>query len=399
MSFSAGKIFKGDKVLWVVLIFLSLISLLIVYSATGKLAYTKAGGNTGYYLLRQTVFIALGIGFMVFLVNMVPVKIYSILANLLIGITFVILMVAVVQKFTHSKDTTRTLTLWKFSFQPAELAKISLVMYAAKMLSKYQKTKEELRHAFLWVTGVSAVICGIISFGDISTSALIFGSIMAMLFVARVPMKYLLMLLGSIMLLGVIVYFSAGVMPDSFGRVHTFKQRIDDFVYGDKDSKEGTTQADFAKLAIYEGGLFGKGPGRSEVSNYMEAGYNDFIYAIIIEEYGWFGGVFVLLLYLILFYRGVAIIRKADRTFPAFLVTGLVLILIFQATINMAVSAGVAPVTGQPLPWISLGGTSMLFTAVAYGIILTVSSQNDRQKQPEEQLVVVNTPDEDHEMK
>ena len=400
MNFSFGKIFKGDRVLWIVLIFLSLISLLIVYSATGKLAYRVAGGNTGYYLIRQSVFIGLGIALMVFLVNVVPVKIYSIFANLMVGLTFFALIAAIIQfKLDPNKATPRTLTIWVISFQPAELAKISLVMFAAKMLSKYQKTKEELRHAFFWVVGVSAVICGIIFYGDISTSALIFGSIMAMLFVARVPLKYFFLLVASIILLGVTIYFTADILPKSFGRVHTFKERIDDFVYGDKDSEEGTTQADFAKLAIYEGGIIGKGPGRSEVSNYMEAGYNDFIYSIIIEEYGFAGGLFVLFLYLIFFYRGVVIIRKSNRTFPAFLVTGLVLVLIFQASINMAVSAGVVPVTGQPLPWISLGGTSMLFTAIAFGAILTVSYQNNKQKEAEEQLVVVDTPDEDEELK
>ena len=396
MNFSIGKIVKGDKILWIVLILLSLVSLLIVYSATGKLAYKVADGDTVRYLVRQTVFILLGMGVMLFLVNFVPVKIYSILANLMVGITLIALIAAIIQfRLDPGKATPRTLSIWMISFMPAELAKISLVMFAAKMLSKYQKTKEELRHAFYWVTGVSAVICGIIFYGDISTSALIFGSIMAMLFVARVPMKYFLMLVAAIVILGVTIYFTADYLPESFGRVHTFKERIDDFIYGDDHSKEGTTQADFAKLAIYEGGLFGKGPGRSEVSNYMEAGYNDFIYSIIIEEYGFVGGVSVLLLYLILFYRGVVIVRKSDRTFPAFLVAGLVLTLIFQASINMAVSAGVVPVTGQPLPWISLGGTSMLFTAVAFGAILTVSYHNNKQKEAEEQLVTIDTPDED----
>lgn len=400
MNFSVGNIFKGDKVLWIVLVFLSLISMLIVYSATGKLAYREAGGNTGYYLFRQSVFIMLGIGLMLFLVNVVPVKVYAIMANLMVGVTIVALVAAIIQfKLDGSKMTPRSLSLGFLSFQPAELAKISLVMYAAKMLSKYQKTKEELRHAFFWVTGVSALVCGIIFYGDISTSALIFGSIMAMMFVGRVPLKYFFMLVAAIMLLGTLIYFTASILPKSFGRVHTFKERIDDFVYGDDNSKHGTTQADFAKLAIYEGGLIGKGPGASEVSNYMEAGYNDFIFSIIIEEYGFFGGAFVLMLYLIFFYRGGVIVRKSDRTFPAFLATGLVFVIIFQASINMAVSTGVVPVTGQPLPWISLGGTSMLFTAIAFGAILTVSHQNNKQKQLEEQLVVIDTPDEDQELK
>ncbi len=396
MTFMAGKIFKGDKILWIILIFLSLISLLIVYSATGKLAYREAGGNTWYYLIRQAVFIMLGVGLILFLVNVVPVKVYAILANLMVGITIVALVAAVVQLlFASGKETSRSLNLVFFSFQPAELAKVSLVMYAAKMLSRYQKNKEELRHAFYWVTGVSAFVCAIIFYSDISTSILIFGSITVLMFVARVPLKYFFLLLAVIMTLGVSVYFTADLLPEEVGRVHTFKARIDDFIYGDKDSEVGTTQADFARLAVYEGGLLGKGPGRSEVSNYMKAGYNDFIFAIIIEEYGFIGGAFVFLLYLIFFYRGVVVVRKCDRTFPAFLVTGLVLILVFQAAINMAVSTGVTPVTGQPLPWISLGGTSMMFTALAFGIILTVSHHNNKQKHTEDQLVMVDTPDED----
>lgn len=396
MNFSIGKIFKGDRTLWVVLIFLSLISLLIVYSATGKLAYREAGGNTGYYLLRQSVFVMLGIGLMLFLVNVVPVKMYSILANVMVGLTVVALLAALVQYVVQHKPTPRSLSLGFFSFQPAELAKISLVMYAAKMLAKYQKTPEELRHAFFWVTGVSGFVCGIIFFGNISTSALIFSGIMCMMFVARVPIKYFVVLVSGLLVFVTLMYFTATIVD--VGRIGTLKQRIDDFIFGDEDAKEGTTQANFATLAIYEGGLFGKGPGRSEVSNYMEAGYNDFIFSIIVEEYGFFGGMAVVFLFLIFFYRGVVIVRKSDRTFPAFLVTGLVLLLVFQAFINMAVSVGVFPVTGQPLPWVSMGGTSMLFTAVSFGVILSVSYHNNKNKKPDEQLVVIDTPDEDQAM-
>jgi cell division protein FtsW len=141
--------------------------------------------------------------------------------------------------------------------------------------------------------------------------------------------------------------------------------------------------------------MFGKGPGNSEVSNYMEAGYNDFIYAIFIEEYGFVGGAFLALLYLILLFRGVIIVRRCDRTFPAFMVTGLILLMTFQAFINMAVSVGAVPVTGQPLPWVSMGGSSMLFTAASFGIILAVSANNQKNKEAANQLVVVDTPNED----
>ena len=398
MNFSLGKILKGDRILWVVLVFLSLISLLIVYSATGRLAYREAGGNTGYYLIRQLVFLLLGFGVMTFLVNVIPVKFYTYIASLMLMVTIVALLAAIVQyKLSPVKPTPRSLDLGFLSFQPAELAKISLVMFVAKVLAKRQKTKEDLKKAFYWVMGVSGVVCGIIFYGDISTSALIFGSIMVLMMIARIPAKYLLLTIGTGLALLTLLYFTADYLPEWAGRVHTFKERIDDFVYGDDNAELGTTQADYAKLAIYEGGMFGKGPGRSEVSNYMEAAYNDFIYAIIIEEYGLFGGFFVALLYLILLYRGVVIVRRSNRTYPAFLTAGLVLLIVFQAVINMAVSVGAAPVTGQPLPWVSMGGTSMLFTAVSFGAILSVSYHNQRNKQVVEPPVMIDMPDEDEE--
>lgn len=393
-----AKIFKGDRTLWVVLIFLSLVSLVIVYSATGKLAYREANGNTMYYLIRQIVFILTGFGIMLLLVNIVPVVIYFKISPVLIGITILALIVAIIQyKLTGnpSKETSRSLDVAFFSFQPAELAKIALVMYASRMLSKAQRSEEELRHAFYWVTGVAGAVCFLIFMSNISTAALIFMSIMVLMLIARVPFKYFSALAGIGILMGVLLYFTADFMPASFGRVHTFKERISDFTKGDADAVKGTTQADYARLAVFEGGMLGKGPGNSEVSNYMEAGYNDFIYAIFIEEYGFVGGAFLTLLYLILLFRGIIIVRRCDRTFPAFMVAGLVVLMVFQAFINMAVSVGAAPVTGQPLPWVSMGGSSMLFTAASFGIILAVSANNQKNKAAAEQLVVVDTPNED----
>jgi cell division protein FtsW len=392
------KIFKGDRTLWVVLILLSLVSLVIVYSATGKLAYSKAGGNTGYYLVRQIAFILTGFGIMLLLVNVVPVVVYFKISPVLVGITIFMLIIAIIQfKLTGNpgKETSRSLDMGLLSFQPSELAKISLIMFASRMLSKSQKTNEELKNAFWWVTGVSAVVCFLIFMSNISTAALIFLSIMVLMLIARVPIKLFSMLAGAGILMAVLLFFTADLMPASFGRVHTFKERIVDFTKGDANEMIGTTQADYAKLAVFEGGMFGKGPGNSEVSNYMEAGYNDFIYAIFIEEYGFLGGVILALLYLILLFRGVIIVRRCDRTFPAFMVAGLIVLMVFQAFINMAVSVGAAPVTGQPLPWVSMGGSSMLFTAASFGIILAVSSNNQKNKAATNQLVVVDVPNED----
>ncbi|HET6559203.1 MAG TPA: FtsW/RodA/SpoVE family cell cycle protein [Prolixibacteraceae bacterium] len=398
MATKLAKIFKGDRTLWVVLIFLSLVSLVIVYSATGKLAYREAEGNTGYYLIRQIAFILTGFAIMLLLVNIVPVVFYFRISPILIGVTILALILAIIQyKLTGNPDqeTSRSLDIGFLSFQPSELAKIALIMFSSRILSKSQKTDDELRKAFYMVAGVAGVVCFLIFLSNISTAAIIFLSIMVLMLIARVPFKYFAMLSGAGILLVLLLFFTADYMPASFGRVHTFKERIVDFTKGDDNAMIGTTQADYAKLAVFEGGVFGKGPGNSEVSNYMEAGYNDFIYAIFIEEYGAVGGVFLALLYLILLFRGVIIVRRCDRTFPAFLVAGLVVLMVFQAFINMAVSVGAAPVTGQPLPWVSMGGSSMLFTAVSFGIILAVSANNQKNKVAAEQLVVVNIPNED----
>ncbi len=402
MRFSLGNIFKGDRSLWIVMVLLSLISMLIVYSATGKLAFREAGGDTSHYLVRQSIFILTGLTIMVILVNFIPVKLYFLISPALIGITLFTLVAAYVQFKIQHKPTPRSLDVGFFNFQPADLAKISLVMYAARILSKYQKTKEDLWFAFKRVTIVSGVICAIIFMGNVSTSVLIFASMMVLMMIARIPMKYLSGLIGAGILFVTLVYFTANIMPKGFGRVHTFKERIDDFLYGDKEAEKGTTQADFAKLAIFEGGTFGKGPGNSEVSNYMEAGYNDFIFAIIVEEYGLVGGTILVFLYLVLLYRGVVIVRRSERTFPAFLVAGLVIMVVFQAVINMSVSAGVIPVTGQPLPWVSMGGTSMLFTAVGFGAILSVSYYNKKIKASQDsgqsEVAVAEVPVEDQDL-
>ena len=399
MNTFQAKIFRGDRVIWIVLLLLSLLSLLIVYSSTGALAYRQASGNTLYFLVRQVFFLGAGVAVMLVMVNFLSVKIYAILSNLLIYLSIGLLIVAVAMKFTGMADGTgRTLNLGFISFQPAEMAKISLIMFTAKVLGKNQQSKDELKKAFYIIIGHTVVVCGLIFITNFSTAALLFVTIFTMLFVGRIPFKYLFLVvaLGAGMVAS--TYVMAKYIPASPTRVHTVKGRIDRFIYGDPNSEKGITQADYAKLAIYEGGILGKGPGRSDVSNYMAAAYNDFIFAIIVEEYGLVAGIAVMMLYLIFFFRGVVIVRRATRTFPAFLVTGLTMVLVFQAMINIGVSTGVLPVTGQPLPWVSLGGTSLLFTSIAFGCVLSVSYQNQINREIQKPPVQVNVPDEDYEI-
>ena len=400
METSILKYFKGERVIWIVLMFLSLLSLLIVYSATGALAYRVHGGNTMHYLIRQVFFIGAGLGVILLMVNVLPVKFYSIAANYLLYGSILLLMAAVVLKFAGVlKGTGRTFNLGIFSFQPAELAKIALILFTAKVLGKKQKTNQDLSAAFRKIMIFTALVCGLILLSNFSTSALIFATIISMMFVGRIPIRYMILVFATGVALLFAIYKLADFVPDSVGRIHTIQGRIDRFIHGDPNSEQGVTQADYAKLAIYSGGIFGKGPGQSDVSNYMAAAYNDFIFAIIVEEYGLIFGAGVIFLYLIFFFRGIIIVRKSKRTFPAFVVIGLSLVMVYQAMINVGVSSGVLPVTGQPLPWISLGGTSLLFTSIAFGCILSVSHQNEVDSEAELQPIQVNAPDEDEEMK
>jgi len=399
MELISGKIFKGDRVIWIVLALLSLLSLLIVYSSTGALAYRVASGNTFYYLIRQIFFLGAGLGLILLMVNVLPVKLYSIIANYLLYISIGLLAVAVALKFAGIlKGSGRTLNLGFISFQPAELAKISLILYAAKILGKKQKTKKDLTIAFRKIILFTVVVCGMIFISDFSTSALLFATIMTMMFVGRIPLKYLLAVVAIGIGMMVSIYYIADKWENAPARIETIKGRIDRHLNGDPRSQKGITQADYAKLAIYSGGILGKGPGQSDVANYMAAAYNDFIFAIIVEEYGLIISTGVMFLYLIFFFRGVIIVRRTTRTFPAFVVIGLTLILVYQAMINIGVSSGVLPVTGQPLPWISLGGTSLLFTSIAFGCVLSVSYQNQVDREIKQQPVQVNAPDEDYEM-
>lgn len=400
MNQTIAKYFKGDKVIWIVLMLLSLLSLLIVYSATGALAYREKSGNTMYYLVRQLFTIGAGIGVIVLMVNVIPVKMYSMAANLLLYGSILLLLMAMALKFAGViRGTGRTIPLGPLSFQPAEVAKIALIIFTAKVLSRKQKTTHDLKVAFFKIMTGTAVVCGIVLMSNFSTSALIFITIITMMFVGRIPLRYMLLVFAAGVGLVVLIYFTADLLPEKIGRIHTIKGRIERFIHGDPNSEKGITQADYAKLAIYSGGIIGKGPGRSDVSNYMAAAYNDFIFSIIVEEYGLLGGAFVIFLYLVLFFRGIIIVRRSTRTFPAFVVIGLTVVLVYQAMINMGVSSGVLPVTGQPLPWVSLGGTSLLFTAIAFGCILSVSHLNQVDQEQEEQPVQVNIPDEDEEMK
>jgi cell division protein FtsW len=402
MELNVKNLIRGDKIIWTVILLLSMLSLLIVYSATGALAFRQQEGNTFYFLIRQMIFLGLGLGIMVVMIKVVPVKVYSILSKALVIISICVLLLALGLKMLGLPGVSpsgRTLYLGPISFQPAEFAKLALIMYTAKILGMEQGSDEGLIHAFWKIIIVTGIICGIIMLSNFSTAALLFATVMSIMFIGRIPVRYLALVVVAGILMVAAIYLLADKVDNLPDRFYTIHGRIERFFCGDKGAEKGITQADYAKLAIYEGGLIGKGPGNSDVANFMAAAYNDFIFAIIIEEYGFLGGLILMLLYLIFFFRGILIVKKANRTFPAFLVAGLVLIFVYQAMINMGVSSGVFPVTGQPLPWISLGGTSLLFTSIAFGCILSVSYQNQKDsKSNAEPAVQVIVADQDQEI-
>jgi cell division protein FtsW len=352
------------------------------------------GGNTFFYLFKQFILLLAGFGIIVLIVNYVPVKFMSIFSPIMLVVAFVLMVVALVLK-VDTEATGRSFRVGFISFQPAELVKISLVLFVARLLANNQDSKRKpTRKTFFWILGISAVVCLTISLSNFSTAALLFATIMLLMFIGRVPLKYLLLtILGGAAIVVGLYFLSPKV---DIGRINTVRGRIDRYIYGDPGSEKGTTQADYAEMAIYRGGQTGQGPGGSKVRNHMAAAYNDFIFAILVEEYGWISFL-VILAYIIFAGRAGIIIKQSRRTFPAFMVAGLSLMFVMQALINMGVSAGLLPVTGQPLPWISLGGTSTLFTAISIGCILRVSYQNKLEKDDEELPETESElPDEDH---
>ncbi|MGZ2371288.1 FtsW/RodA/SpoVE family cell cycle protein [Ancylomarina sp. YFZ004] len=373
---------QGDKVIWIIIFLLSIISLLVVYSSTGTLAYKVKGGNTSYFLIKQLGLLLFCYG-IIWVTHKIPYKYYSSWANMGLVIAIGMLLLAKIVG-VNLNQASRWIAIpgTGMNFQPSELAKLALILFVSRILSKFQTDKECEKEAFLKIIAAVAVVCGIIFLDDFSTSALLGGICLMLMFIGRIAAKYLLGTMGAGLGLIIVLLIIAPFLPDSFGRIHTVRNRILNFAgIGDKKTdNDRNYQVDQAKIAVVSGGIIGKGPGNSNQRNFLPHPYSDFIYAIILEELGWFGGFGILALYLFLIYRAGSIVRKCDRTFPAFLVIGLSLSIVAQALTNMAVSVNLIPVTGQPLPLVSMGGTSLFFTSAALGMILSVSREVKEQE-------------------
>lgn len=352
-----------------VILILLVISLLSVYSSTGSLAYQHRSGNTFFYLFRQLKFILLGV-LIIYFVHLVPYRVFSKISVSALYLSIPLLVLTLVAG-TNINEATRWLQIpgTGLTIQPSDFAKIALVMYVAKILSVNQNNIKDFKGVFGKISMAIVGTCVLILPANFSTAAIVFATAFSLMFVGRIPVRYLaLMIITGVFALSIFV--GGSLLLNKEGRIATWKNRIEAYV----DGEGNNYQADQAKVAIVQGGLFGKGPGNSTQRNLLPHPYSDFIFAIIIEEYGsLIGGVLMVALYLWLFFRAGLIVRRSRSTYGAFLAYGLSLGLVLQAFVNMAVAVGLVPVTGQTLPLVSMGGSSIFFTSLATGMILSVS--------------------------
>ncbi|PWT71413.1 MAG: cell division protein FtsW [Bacteroidetes bacterium] len=382
---------RGDKVIWAVVVLLALVSLLAVYSSTGLLAYKMYKGNTEIYLFRQFAFIVIGI-LIIYFAHQVNYTIYSKVARILFLVSIPLLVYTLFfgVRLNEGSRWIR-LPIINLTFQTSDLAKLALFMYLSRLLSKKQDVIKDFRKGFIPVITPVAIVCLLIAPANLSTALLIGATSLMLLFIGRARAKHLLLTIGVACIPVLILILTAVIRHKSegtavvakgktehksklFARVDTWISRVDAFIYGSRESSDDDNyQVNQAKIAIAKGGWTGLGPGNSQQRNFLPHPYSDFIYAIIIEEYGMIGGAFIIFIYLVFLFRSIRIFRKCPFAFGAFLALGLSFTLAIQAMANMAVNVNLFPVTGVTLPLISMGGSSFLFTCLAIGIILSVA--------------------------
>lgn len=382
---------KGDQFIWGIVVLLALTSLLVVYSATGSLAYKMYKGNTEVYLFKQLIFIILGLT-VIYFMHRVNYTIYAKVARILFILSIPLLLYTLFfgAKINEGSRWIK-LPVINMTIQTSDLAKVALFMYLSRQLSKRQDTIKDFKKGFLPIIWPVVITCALIMPANLSNALLTGATSLLLMFIGRVSAKHIAMVI-AVALIPVIIIVSVAVMTydpkvsstdevqktavvekiNSMGRFGTWVKRVQDFVYAKAENEP--YQVVQAKIAIANGGiLFGKGPGNSTQKNYLPQAYNDFIYSIIIEEYGLLGGAFILFIYMVFLFRCINIFRRCPYAFGAFLALGLSFTLVIQAIANMAVNVNIVPVTGVTLPLVSMGGSSFLFTCAAIGIILSVA--------------------------
>ena len=406
-----NKIFKGDKVIWIVTLVLGIISLIVVYSATSALAVSKYSGSTGTVLMKHLGMLVFGF-IVMFAASKVNYKHYAKAAWLLL-IPCLALLLYTLAFGRNINDASRSISVGGFSFQPSEMAKIILITYLARQLVMMDIAKYNIKDFLIKLALPILATAGLIFSENLSTALILVFVCMVVLFIGRVKVVHLLALVGLCVVgMGLYLVFDivktnidnkhrrqkaqealvisakTGEFKEKQNRIQTWSNRLksmgeDKGEINRFDDKH--MQRTYADIAVASGSVFGKGPGKSEQRNFLPHPYSDFIYAIIIEEYGIVGGIIVLLLYVILFTRVIRIVGKRPLSFGSLMAFGLGFLIIVQAMVNMGVSIGLLPVTGQPLPFVSMGGTSLMATGLILGMILSVTRSMDAEEDMSEE--------------
>ena len=361
--------FEGEKGIWVILFFLSVASIISIYSSTCSLAYRNKEGNTEYYLIQQLGFLLLG-WFLAYHTHKLKPSHISKLSQLGIFVIIPILLFTMIYGISSRWLPFPIIN----SFQPSELAKPILLIFIARLIANNQDTIKEF-NTFKKVLTPIIITCSFIFIGNFSTTAILFSASILVLYVGRASMKHILLLGVVIIIFLGLLWITINKFPE-VGRFGTWKSRIESFLSPDSNGHDSAWQKNQAKIAVYNGGLFGKGAGKSTQRFLLPQAHNDFIFSIIIEEYGIFAGLFILSLYFAILIMAIQISLKSKTVFRKLTVFGISFIISFQAMINMAVAVGLFPVTGQSLPLISLGGTSTVITLISFGIIQAISRSN-----------------------
>ncbi len=375
------KHLRGDRIIWIIMLLLSLMSILVVYSAVLNLVHQNGsyGSSPIGYLIKHAFIIIAGMG-LTFLAHRIKYTFFAKMAPIGFILSIPLLLFTLI-KGVRAGEASRWIGIpgTSLTFQSSDFAKIMLILFLARVLAiefgKWEHFKDVLKKLMLPVV----IICVLIFPANFSTAALLFVNALFLIFMGGVPMRHLIKLAGLVglasVLLALWIWFAPGTIPGNRGP--TWKSRIEHFSDG---SSKNNYQSEQAKMAIANGGILGKGPGNSTQRAFLPQASSDFIFAIVLEEYGFVSAVFILFLYLILLYRCIRLVRMRDKPFAGFIALGLSFSLVFQALMNMGVAVDLFPVTGQPLPLISMGGTSILFTMMSLGILLSVSQLQDQVK-------------------
>lgn len=396
----------GDKFIWGIVLLLALISVLVVYSATGSLAYKMNKGHNEVYLFKQLSFTIIGL-MVIYFLHRINYTVFSKVATILFYVSIPLLLYTFFFG-TKINEGSRwiQLPIIKMTVQTSDFAKLALFMYISRVMSKKQEVIKDFKQGFLPTVIPVMVICILIMPANLSNALLTGATSLLLMFIGRISIKHIgltiLIALIPVLIIVTIAFLTHDANQSaektkpataeklkSIGRVGTWVKRVQDFMYASAD--ETPYQVQQAKIAIAKGGIFfGKGPGNSEQRNFLPQAYNDFIYSIIIEEYGLLGGASIIFIYLVFLFRCIKIFRRCPYAFGAFLALALSFTLVIQAIANMAVNVNLVPVTGVTLPLVSMGGSSFLFTCAAIGIILSVArnvEQVEGKELPEAQSV------------